>query len=93
MSSLLEFVLQLGIIVDFPIEDNDDALIFVENGLMAASEVDNGEAAHTQRNSLPYPGPLIIWPTVTDDMAHAVHELRCIVTAVLYVDKSGYSTH
>src|SRR5216683_5442946 len=93
MPSLLEFFLKLRIIIDFPIEDDDDALIFVENGLMAASKVDNGEAAHTQGNSLPYPGPLIIRPTVTNDLAHAVYELLRIVTTVLYVDKSSYSTH
>src|SRR6266516_3089188 len=93
MSSLLEFFLKLTIIIDFPIEDDENTLIFVENGLMTVSQVDNGEAAHTQCDSLPYPGPLIIWPTVTDDLAHSVYELLRIVTAVLCVDKSSYSAH
>jgi hypothetical protein len=89
----LLYLLHNTIIIDFPIEDDDDALIFIENGLMAASQVDNGEAAHTQRNSLTYPGPLIIWPMMTNDLAHSVYELLRIATAVLYVDKSSYSAH
>src|SRR6266487_4709301 len=93
MSSLLEFFLKLTIIIDFTIEDDDDTPIFVENGLMAVSQVDNGEAARTQRNSLPYPGPLIIWPTVRNDLAHSVYELLRIVTTALRVDKSSYSAH
>src|ERR1700738_2110023 len=80
MPSLLEFFLKLRIIIDFSIEDDEDTLIFVENRLLAASQVDNGEAAHTKRNSLSYPGPLIIWPTVTNNLAHAVYELLRIVT-------------
>src|SRR5260370_39669986 len=65
MPTFLKFFMKLTIVIDFSIEDHKDTLIFVENGLMTTCQVDNREATHPQRDSITYPGPLIIWSSVT----------------------------
>ena len=93
MTTLLKFFLKLTIVIDFPVENNEDVLLFVEDGLMAAGKVNNGEAAHTQCSPITYPYSLIVWPTVANGLAHALYELLCAVTATLSVNKSSYSAH
>src|SRR5712691_8060105 len=46
MTMTLQFFPQLPVVIDFAIEDNHDALIFIKNGLMAASQVNNREATY-----------------------------------------------
>ena len=93
MTMLLEVFLQFPIVIDFPIQDDENALIFVKNWLVTASKIDDRETAHAQGNTLIYPYPLVIWPTVANDLAHAVDELPRIVTTALSINKSSYSTH
>src|SRR5712691_7711301 len=47
MATLLELFLQFTVVIDFPIQDDENALIFVKNGLVAASQVNDREAAHS----------------------------------------------
>jgi hypothetical protein len=93
VTALLEFFPKLTIVIDFPIEDDEDALIFVKDGLMATREVNNRETAHAQCSSIAYPHSLIVWPTVANNLAHAIYHFFCMVTAALYVNKSSYSAH
>ena len=46
MTTFHQFFLKLTIVIDFAIEDDQDTLIFVENGLMTTSQVNNSEATH-----------------------------------------------
>src|SRR5947209_18188109 len=89
----LQFLLKLIIVVNFSIEDDEDALIFVKNGLMPACYVDNGETAHAERDSIAYPNSLIVWSTVPNNLAHASNKPFCVISVALYVNKSCDSTH
>ena len=93
MTTLLKLFLQFTIVIDLPIQDDEDALIFVKNRLMTASQVNDRETAHAQGHTIINPHSLVIWPTVANDPAHAVDELLRVVTTALYINKSGYSTH
>ncbi len=93
MPPLLKFSPQLAVVIDFAVKDNQDALIFVKNRLVAASQVYNRETAHTQSNPVTYPDSLIVWSTVAHNLAHPIYELLCVVTAALYIDESSYSAH
>ena len=93
MPALLKFFAKFKVVIDFSIEDDENALIFVKNGLMATSQVNNREATHTQGNSIAYPGSLVVWSAVANDLAHAIYELFCVATAAFYVNKSSNSTH
>src|SRR5260370_2060891 len=93
MTTLLKFFLQFTIVIDFPIQDDEYALIFVKNRLMTASQVDDRETAHAQGHAVINPHSLAIWPTVANDLAHAVDELLRIFATALSINKSGYSAH
>src|SRR6266487_7131110 len=93
MPAFLEFFLKLTIVIDFAIEDDQDALIFVEDGLLAASHVNDRKTAHTECNSISSPDSLTIWAAMADDLAHVIYELLCAIATALYVDKTRYSAH
>ncbi len=93
MPTFLKFFLKLTIVIDFSIEDDKDTLIFVENGLMTTCQVDNREATHPQRDSITYPGPLIIWSSVTNSLAHAINKVLCAILTALYINKTNYTAH
>src|SRR6266705_92057 len=93
MPSLLEFLLELLIVINLPIEHDKDALVFVENRLMSPGKVNDCKPAHTQCDALAYPGSLIIWSTMANNLTHAIYKLLCFVSATFAVDESRYSTH
>src|SRR5712692_4093140 len=78
MAAFLKFLLKLTIVVDFPVQDDENAPIFVKNGLVAAGQVNDREAAHPKCSSVTHPGSLIVRPTVANDLAHTIDELLCV---------------
>src|SRR5260370_9772344 len=88
MTTLLKLFLQFTIVIDFPIQDDENALIFVKNRLMTASQVDDREAAHAQGYAIINPHSLVVWPTVATALAHTVDQLLRVVPTALYTYKS-----
>src|SRR5258708_549456 len=60
MPCLFKILPQLQMVVDLPVEDNPDALIFAVDRLMAASHIDNGKASHPKSNAATDIGAAII---------------------------------
>ena len=91
--AFLEDVPQLTIVINFSIENNQNAPVFIENGLVTADQVDDRQAAHTHGHAITHPDPLVIRPTMSNDLTHAVYKLSSIFITTLCINKSGYSTH
>src|SRR5437868_12607683 len=93
MTALLEFFLELAIVVDFSIEHNEYTLIFIKDRLLAACHVNNREAAHAKGDSIPYPYSLIIWSSVTNHCAHALYQPLGALTTLRFINQSSNTTH
>jgi hypothetical protein len=93
MAAPLKLCLQFAVVIDFSIEDNQHALIFVKHWLLTARQINNGEAAHPQGNPIACPDTLVIWTPVPDDLTHLVDKLPGIIAAALSINESGYPTH
>src|SRR5260370_2474169 len=70
-----KFRAQFRIVVDFPIEHHPDATVFICNGLMAACEIDDAQAAEAEPYPRAYKNAFVIRPAVNDRLVHAVYQL------------------
>ena len=51
MSALFEIGAQLAIVVDLAVENDGDAVVFVEGRLFAGDEIDDREPTHAERDA------------------------------------------
>jgi hypothetical protein len=72
MACLFKLATQFEMIVDLPVKDNPDALIFVVDRLMAASHIDNRKTPHPKPDAATDIGAAIIRATVDDRIVHGV---------------------
>src|SRR5947209_4968570 len=93
MPTLAQFFLQLAVVIDFTIEHNEYALIFVEDRLLSTCHVNDREATHAKRGPITHPGSLIIWSTVTNHHTHALYQLLGALATLHFVNKTGNTTH
>ena len=83
---------QFLVIVNFTIEHNYFAAIFVQNRLAPAFKVNNRKAAMHQSNVFVYIIASIIGPTVSNALAHELGNFRWVFNKV-GTSKTGKSTH
>src|ERR1700694_2577209 len=62
----LEIVAQILVVIDFAVEDDPNAFVFVADGLVAGLDIDDAEAAHGQSDILLYKKAVIVGPAVDD---------------------------
>src|SRR4051812_33854193 len=63
-------------VIDFSIENNDNAAIFVVHGLLAAAQIDDAQAAHSHRKIAVEIGSFVIWPAMANDLQHIAQNIR-----------------
>src|SRR3989442_14711361 len=61
---------ELAVVVDLAVKDDHHRAVFVEDGLLAASEVDNAQPPHTQPDTARDMDPLIVGTTGLKRGAH-----------------------
>jgi hypothetical protein len=85
MPLLLELLHHLSVVVDFTIEDHPDGAIFIVDGLMPTSQVNNAQAAHADSQVAIYQGAFIIRPAMLDDVQHIGKNgwFGCVVMLIL----------
>jgi predicted amidohydrolase len=93
MSAALETSAEFGKIVDFAIEDDPRVAILIEDGLVAAAQVNDAEAAHAQTRAIRDEDAFIIRAAVDDAIAHFPHLGFSNVALAGGGDNSGDSTH
>ena len=93
MTALFQFGAELRKIVDFAIEDDPRAAVFVEYRLVAAGKVDDAEAAHSEPGAIGDVESFVVRTAVDDLLAHVVHQSFCNVALPSCAHHSGNSTH
>jgi len=63
-------------VVELAVLDRPDLPFLIGDGLMAAGDVNYGEAAHAQGYARSEMGSAIVWTAVSHDVGHAVERLR-----------------
>jgi bifunctional DNase/RNase len=92
MATPLQFGAKFRKIVNLSIEDNRDAVVFIEKRLVASGQVNDAQAAHAQTEAILDENPFVIRPTVHDLLAHVVNRFGADATAIR-TDDSCYSAH
>ena len=96
-----ELAPKLAKVVDLAVEDDLHGAVFRANRLVARREVDDAQAPHAQADARLHAHPLVVGPSVANDVAHPAHEprvgvetLRGVrVIARQRVGEAGDSTH
>jgi len=92
VTALLESRAEFGMVVDFPIEYDPHAPVFIRHWLMSTGQVNNAQAAEAKRQRAGKKPPLIVWPTVTENVRHDF-QLFCWNVVPSQVENSANSTH
>src|SRR2546426_5067784 len=96
VATFFQVLSELAIIVDFTVEDDGDALVFVEGGLFAANKIDDCEPAHAERNALRDHETFRIGPAMNHALAHRMQQLFRAVrrrSASVKIGPPGNSAH
>src|SRR5262249_59428020 len=75
MPGLLQLGLQLDVVVDLAVEHDGHRAVFVEDGLAAALEVDDAEAAVTESDAAPDEQPLTVGSSMAQPPGGPLEEL------------------
>jgi len=65
-----QFFAELGVVVNLTVKDDPDRPILIGERLMAALDVDDAEAAHSQAGAIGYQGSSIVGSTMQDPVVH-----------------------
>jgi len=66
-----QFSAQFEIVIDFSIEDRPHRVVFIVDGLLATSNVNDAQSAHAQTNRAPNIQTFVIGAAVHNRLAHA----------------------
>src|SRR6516165_11428909 len=92
MTAALEFTPKLRKVINLSVVDNADGLVFIENRLMASSEVDDAQAPHSKPGTVSYENAFVIGPAMDNAVAHPTYR-GSIYSGGLRVHYSSDSTH
>src|SRR5947209_10837695 len=92
MSLTLQFRPQIGEVVDFSIEDDENSTVFVENRLVTARQVNDAEPPHAQAHAIFDKNAFVVWPAMHDLLTHLMNQ-RLFHTAARCAHDPGNSTH
>jgi hypothetical protein len=69
MSAALELHAQVAVVVNLSVVDDRARAILVEDGLVAAGNVDDGQAPHPQADLIVYEESVVVRPAVANGVA------------------------
>ena len=92
VAAAFELPAQLRKVIDFTVENDPEALVFVVNGLLAARNVNDTESAHSQAGWAVRVDAFIVRTTVNDSLAHSA-DLGRIDRLACAPHHSRYATH
>src|SRR6267154_5714420 len=93
MAAGLQLRAQLGKVIDLAVVDNPNGLIFVEDRLVPARQVDDAEPAHAQSDASLHKHSLVVGPTMHDGFAHPVNGGAIHPAVRMSLDHSCYAAH
>src|SRR6266566_4116051 len=60
----------IAVVVDLAVEDDDLRLVFVEDRLSSARQIDDAEPSHPEADVAVHVGALVVRPPMTNRLAH-----------------------
>ena len=93
MSFAFQLPTQLGEVVDFSVEDDPDAAIFVGDRLVARHEVNDVEASHRETHVLVHKEAFIVRATVRERVGHSLELFGLDRPGAVVINYAGYSAH
>src|SRR3982751_3389917 len=88
MASGFQLRTKLGVVVDLTVKNEDEIAIGRRHGLMAAFEIDDGEAAMAEKNGAVVPESAIVRPAMGEAGGHARQRF-----AVASANETGDAAH
>src|ERR1039458_7175951 len=89
----LKILSQILVVVDFTIEDDPNALIFIADRLVTGLDVDDAEATHSQSDVLLDKKAVIVGPAVDDLLVHRDEHVAIHSHIWLGMENTADSTH
>src|SRR5208337_3141769 len=93
MAAAFEFGAEFGKVVNFAVEDDPGAAVFVEDRLMAAGEINDAEAPHPKSRAVLDEDALVVRTAVDDLVAHVPYESFGDIAHPGWTNDSSDSTH
>jgi hypothetical protein len=90
--SAFEPLAELGEVVNFSIENDPDALVFVVDWLVSAAEVNDAQSAHSQADWPACVNSLVVGTAMDNRLAHAVN-VGSVYIFAFTSDNAGYAAH
>ncbi len=92
VAEFFEFLAEFEIVVDLAVEDDPRAAILIVDGLLAALQIDDGEASHRESDGTVDVKTVLVGTTMPDRLAHPRQQL--LVNRFSVVSNNAYnSTH
>src|ERR1022692_3331532 len=76
VSPALQLLPQIREVINFPVEDDPNRLVLVVDRLVAASDVDDAQAAHSQAHAAFGIDPLVVRTAMDERLAHLMDQWR-----------------
>jgi hypothetical protein len=92
VAAAFELLAKLRKVIDFSVEDDPQAAVFVVNRLPPAGKVDDAQTPHTQPYGTFRVNALVIRTTVNNRLAHPA-DVSGINNIAMPADHPGYSAH
>ena len=93
MAAGLEFLPKIAMVVDFAVVDDAQGFVFVRDGLMAGSEVNDAQAAHGQTNVALQEKALVVGAAMDDLTVHGCEGLAAHCPGPVLEEHTADSTH
>src|ERR1041385_2462112 len=84
---------ELGMIVDFAIEDDPDCAGLIADRLMSAGNINNAETAHSNADRAIRINALVIRPTMCHRATHPAYDAGISALVLTELHHSGNATH
>ena len=83
----------VGVIEEFPVEDDRDGTVFIADGLLAVRETNDAEAPRRQRQRRQFQEALLVRTAMHDGVRHGADRALRNRPAPLQIDKSRNPAH
>jgi len=93
MAAIDQHTSQALIVIYLAIANDPYRAIFIMNRLVAAFEIDNRQATHSQNDVTILEKAMVIWPPMDDCIGHAMHIIYAETATVVFSDYAYYAAH
>src|SRR5262245_32692910 len=89
---VLELAIEFEKVVNFTVERNPHAAVFIAQRLLSRSQIDDAQPPMTKSEALADVATRLVWPAMTLDVRHFLDD-RLARRPSVKINESSYSTH